>query len=63
MNVTESKLIQQKQLYEKRLDKINSSKMEILEALIENENTEEEIEQQLRCTIRQLKRSGTDSLR
>ena len=44
MNVTESKLIQQKQLYEKRLDKINSSKMEILEALIENENTEEEIE-------------------
>ena len=45
MNVTESKLIQQKQLYQKRLDKINSSKMEILEAMIENENTEEEIEQ------------------
>ena len=44
MNVTESKLIQQRQLYETRLDKINSSKMEILEAMIENENTEEEIE-------------------
>ena len=44
MNITESKLIQQKQLYQKRLDKINSLKMEILEAMIENENTEEEIE-------------------
>ena len=41
----ESELIKQKQLYEKRLDKINSLKMEILEAMIENENTEEEIEQ------------------
>ena len=41
----ESELIKQKQLYEKRLDEINSSKMEILEAMIENENTEEEIEQ------------------
>ena len=34
-------LIKQKQLYEKRLDKINSLKMEILEAMIKNENTEE----------------------
>ena len=40
----ESELIKQKQLYEKRLDEINSLKMEILEAMIENENTEEEIE-------------------
>ena len=45
MSVTESELIKQKQLYEKRLDKINSLKMEILEAMIKNENTEEEIEQ------------------
>ena len=45
MNVTESELIKQKQLYEKRLDEINNLKMEILEAMIENENTEEEIEQ------------------
>ena len=41
----ESELIKQKQLYEKRLDEIKSLKMEILEAMIENENTEEEIEQ------------------
>ena len=41
----ESELIKQKQLYEKRLDEINSLKMEIIEAMIENENTEEEIEQ------------------
>ena len=41
----ESELIKQKQLYEKRLDEINSLKMEILEAMIENKNTEEEIEQ------------------
>ena len=34
-------LIKQKQLYEKRLDEINSLKMEILEAMIKNENTEE----------------------
>ena len=45
MSVTESELIKQKQLYEKRLDKINSLKMEILEAMIKNENIEEEIEQ------------------
>ena len=45
MNVTESELIKQKQLYEKRLDEINNLKMEILEAMIKNENTEEEIEQ------------------
>ena len=45
MSVTESELIKQKQLYEKRLDEINSLKMEILEAMIKNENTEEEIEQ------------------
>ena len=30
---------------EKRLDEINDLKMEILEMMIENENTEEEIEQ------------------
>ena len=41
----ESKLIKQKQLYEKYLDEINDLKMEILEAMIENKNTEEEIEQ------------------
>ena len=41
----ESELIKQKQLYEKRLDEINDLKMEILEVMIENENTEEEIEQ------------------
>ena len=41
----ESELIKQKQLYEKRLDEINSLKMKILEAMIENKNTEEEIEQ------------------
>ena len=37
----ESELIKQKQLYEKRLDEINSLKMEILETMIVNENTEE----------------------
>ena len=37
----ESELIKQKQLYEKRLDEINSIKMEILETMIVNENTEE----------------------
>ena len=41
----ESELIKQKQLYEKRLDEMNSLKMEILEAMIQNENTKEEIEQ------------------
>ena len=41
----DSELIKQKQLYENRLDEINSLKMKILEAMIENENTEEEIEQ------------------
>ena len=41
----DSELIKQKQLCEKRLDEINSLKMEILEAMIESENTEEEIEQ------------------
>ena len=45
MNDKESELIKQKQLYEKCLDEINSLKMEILEAVIENKNTEEEIEQ------------------
>ena len=44
-NVTENKLIKQKQLQEKRLDEINNLMMEILEAMIENENTEEEIQQ------------------
>ena len=34
----ESELIKQKQLYEKRLDEMNSLKMEILEAMIENEH-------------------------
>ena len=33
------------QLYEKLLDEINNLNMEILETMIENENTEEEIEQ------------------
>ena len=37
----ESELIKQKQLYEKRLDEINSLEMEILEIMIVNENTEE----------------------
>ena len=66
----ESQLIKQKQLYKKRSDEINSLKMEILEAMIKNENTEEEIEQwtenhkqQLRFTMRKLKRSKTESLR
>ena len=45
MNDKESELIKQKQFYEKCLDEINSLKMEILEAMIENKNTEEEIEQ------------------
>ena len=44
-NVTENKLIKQKQLQEKRLDEINNLMMEILEAMIENGNTEEEIQQ------------------
>ena len=38
----------------KGLDEINDLKKEILEAMIENENTEEEIEQ--RFMMRQLKR-------
>ena len=66
----ESQLIKQKQLYKKRSDEINSLKMEILEAMIKNENTEEEIEQwtenhkqQLRFTMRKLKRSKTESSR
>ena len=41
----ESELIKQKQLYEKRLYEINDLKMETLKVMIENENTEEEIEQ------------------
>ena len=41
----ESELIKQKQLYEKRLNEINDLKMEILDVMIENENTKEEIEQ------------------
>ena len=41
----ESELIKQKQFYEKRLDEINDLKIEILEAVIESENTEEEVEQ------------------
>ena len=44
-NVTENKLIKQKQLQEKRFDEINNLMMGILEAMIENENTEEEIQQ------------------
>ena len=66
----ESQLIKQKQLYKKRSDEINSLKMEILEAMIKNENTEEEIEQwtenhkqQLRFTMRKLKRSKRESSR
>ena len=66
----ESELIKQKQLYEKRLDEINSLKMEILEAMIKNKNTQEETEQwtenhraALRFTMRKLKRSRTESLR
>ena len=43
----ESELIKQKQLYEKRLDETNDLKMKILEVMIENENTEEEIEQRM----------------
>ena len=39
----ESELIKEKQLYEKRLDGVNSLKMEILEKMIEI--NEEEIEQ------------------
>ena len=39
----ESELIKQKQLYKKRLDEINNLKIEILEAMLENENTEEKI--------------------
>ena len=41
----DSELIKQKQLYEKHLDEFNDLKMEILEAMIKSENTEEEIEQ------------------
>ena len=41
----ESELIKQKSFYGKRLDEINDLKMEILEVMIENENTEEEIKQ------------------
>ena len=41
----QSELIKSKQLYEKRLDEINNLKMEILEEMIKNENTAEEIEQ------------------
>ena len=40
----ESGLIKQKQLYQKRLDEIKILKMEIVEEMIENENTEEAIE-------------------
>ena len=56
----ESELIKQKQLYQKPSDEINNLKMENLEAMIENENTKEEIEQ---WTENQLKRSRTESLR
>ena len=41
----ESELIKQKLLYEKRLDEINDLNMKILEVMLENENTEKEIEQ------------------
>ena len=41
----ERELIKQKQLYEKRLDEISSLNMEILNAMIESKNTEEEIVQ------------------
>ena len=58
----ESELIKQKQLYEKLLDEINDLKMGILETMIENKSTEEEIEQwtKLHCaavgfTMHQLK--------
>ena len=44
----ESELIKQKQLYEKRLDEIKNLKIEILEAMAEKKNTEEE----LRFTMR-----------
>ena len=40
-----SELIKQKQLYEERLKEIKDLKIEILEAMIGNKNTEEEIEQ------------------
>ena len=43
-----SELIKQKQLYEKRLDEIKNLKIEILEAMAEKKNTEEE----LRFTMR-----------
>ena len=39
----ESELIKQKQLYKKRLDETNNLKIEILVAMLENENTEEKI--------------------
>ena len=39
----ERELIKRKQLYKKRLDEINNLKIEILEAMLENENTEEKI--------------------
>ena len=38
-----SELIKQKQLYEKRLDEIKNLKIEILEAMAEKKNTEEEL--------------------
>ena len=37
--------LNKKKLYEKRLDEINDFKMVLLEAMIENKNTEEEIKQ------------------
>ena len=43
-----SELIKQKQLYEKCLDEIKNLKIEILEAMAEKKNTEEE----LRFTMR-----------
>ena len=66
----ESELIKQKQLYEKRLDEINSLKMEILEAMIEKKTPKKKLsigqktikKQQLRFTMRKLKRSKTESL-
>ena len=56
----ESELIKQNQLYQKPSDEIKNLKMENLEAMIESENTKEEIEQ---WTENQLKRSRTESLR
>ena len=50
----ESELIKQKQLYEKRLDKINDLKIEMLET--------KTIQKQLQFTMHRLKISKTESL-